>query len=247
MTKQPKKGDLFNFHETAGMKKFKKKNDIVTDTYDYSKTNIKPLSRILCCGSTGSGKTQALLHYIQLSPNIFSRIIIVHKEDEDIYDYLNDGLNGAVEFYKNLSLLPNIKEVRKDMHKSERILLVIDDFIMDIAKNPKAYPNLDEYFIRGRKAGKTTLFFLSQDYFRIPMTIRSQFTYMLLFNMVQKNDINAILSNFDNKKKELRKIYKNIVKNKLDFMKINTQIDCPDNEKISRNFIDFVEDWSYDD
>ena len=59
---------LINWYDTKAMKKIMP----VQDDYDYSKTGIKPNSRILNVGTTGSGKTQALLHYIQLSPNCFS-------------------------------------------------------------------------------------------------------------------------------------------------------------------------------
>lgn len=230
-----------NWYESEAFKEFKDKND----KYDYSATDIKPNSRVLVCGSTGSGKTNSLISYLKLSPELFSRIIICYKEKEPIYEMLNKAFNNQIEFINNLQELPSLKKLREGMNDKERILLVIDDWILDIAQNPKKFPAINDYFIYGRKKN-VTLFFLSQDFYRIPLALRNQMTYMLFFNMVQKRDINAILSNFDNEKKELRNIYKNIVKEPLAFMKVNTQAQCPDNKKISRNFTDFIEEFSYD-
>lgn len=231
-----------NNYETSLFKKITKGKD----NYDYSATDILPNSRILCVGNTGSGKTNSLVSYLRLSPNLFSRIIIVYKEMEEIYEMLNVAFKGNIEFMDDLTQLPTLKKLRENMHEKERVLVVIDDWLLDIARNKKKYPQINDYFIRGRKVN-CTLFFLAQDYYRVPLELRNQFTYVLYFNMVSKNDVRAILANFDNNKKQLRKLYKEIVKEPLTFMKINTVSNCPDNRKISRNFTDFIEDWSYDD
>lgn len=231
-----------NWYKSEAFKEFKDEND----NYDYQATDIKPNSRVLVCGNTGSGKTNSLVSYLKLSPNLFSRIIIVFKEIEPIYEMLNKAFDNQIEFINNLQALPTLKKLREGMNDKERILLVIDDWILDIAQRPKMFPQINDYFIYGRKKN-VTLFFLSQDFYRIPIALRNQMTYMLFFNMVQKRDINAILSNFDNPKKELNKIYKSIVKEPMCFMKINTQAQCADCNKVSRNFTDFVEDFSYDE
>jgi len=222
---------LINWYDTKAMKKIMPEQD----NYDYSKTGIKPNSRILCVGTTGSGKTQALLHYIQLSPNCFSRIIVFYKESEYMYELLNKSLDNQVEFHDNLRDLPRLKDLRKDMDENERILLVLDDWMLEL----KNFPNVNDYLIYGRKKN-ITLFCLSQDYYRIPKVLRNQMTYLLLFEMVQKKDVNLILSEYDNKEKELLPIFKKIISTPLQFMKIQTV--CGEkNKKISRNFTDYIE------
>lgn len=223
--------DLFNWYNTKAMKKIMPEEE----KYDYEATGIKPNSRILCVGTTGSGKTQALLHYVRLSPFLFSRIIVFYKESEYMYELLNTSLNHQVEFHNDLKQLPKLTDMRKDMDPKERILLVLDDWMLEL----KNYPNVNDYLIYGRKKN-ITLFCLAQNYFTIPKVLRNQMTYLLLFEMVQKKDINLILSEYDNENKELLPIYKSIIKQPLNFMKIQT-VSCDANKKISRNFTDYIE------
>ena len=225
------KTDLFNWYDTKQMKEITKDED----HYDYEATGIKPNSRILCCGTTGSGKTQSLLHYIRLSPNLFSRVIVFYKEIEPMYELLQQGLKKRVEFHTTLAELPKLADLRKDMEKNERVLLVLDDYMMEL----KNYPNVADYFIYGRKKN-ITLFCLAQSYYTVPKVLRQQMTYLLLFKITQKKDINLILSEYDNKNKDLLPIYKSITNEPLNFMKICTFCG-KDDQKISRNFTDYIE------
>jgi hypothetical protein len=225
--------DLFNWFETKKSIALMGKQD----NYDSSATGIKPNSRILCCGTTGSGKTQALLHYIRLSPDLFARVIVFYKEKEHLYDLLNKGLKGRVEFHSTLTELPTLKDLRKGMDADEKILIVLDDQMTEMAK----CHNLTDYLTYGRKKG-ITIFLLSQNYYSVPKPLRNQLTYLLLFRLTQRKDINLILSEYDNKDKELEPIYKSIIKDENNFMKITTNI-CPKGTKISRNFTGYIEDY----
>ena len=225
--------DLFNLYDTKAMKDILPKEA----KYDYSSTGIAPNSRILSVGSTSSGKTQSLIWYLIKSPELFSRIIVFYKETEDLYKLMAKGLKGRVEFHSTLKELPTLKDLRKDMDESERILLVLDDCMLEL----KNYPNINDYFIYGRKKN-ITLFCLAQNYYSIPKVLRNQMSYLLLFRMNQQKDINLILSEFDNKEKELGPIYKSIIKKPLNFLKITTAV-CPDETKISRNFTDYYTDY----
>lgn len=229
------KDELFNWYETKQMKELMPKSK----PYDYSKTGIEPNSRILCVGTTGSGKTQALLHYIRLSPKLFSRIIVFYKESEKMYELLQVAMKGNVEFHNNLAELPKLTDLRKDMDDEERILIVLDDWMMEL----KNYKNVNDYLIYGRKKN-ITLFCLAQNYYTIPKTLRNQMTYLILFEMISKRDINLIISDFDNKRKELLGIYKEIIKTPLNFMKIEVRTNkkVP---KISEGFTDYI-DFNYD-
>ena len=86
--------NLFNWYETKQMKEFLQKDD-----YDYSATGIKPSSRTLITGATGTGKTQALLHYLRLSPNCFSKIMVFYKEVEPAYELLKKGIKETGRFF----------------------------------------------------------------------------------------------------------------------------------------------------
>lgn len=225
--------DLFNWYETKAMKSIMPKSA----KYDYSATGIPPHSRVCIIGGTGAGKTQVLAHYIRLSPNLFSRIIIFNKEDEAIYDMLNKGLNNKIEFHHNLSELETLKDLRKDMDDGENILLVLDDFMFEIGSNK--FKNLNDYFIRGRKKN-ISLFLLSQNFYTIPKPLRNNCNFMIFCKINSTKDVGLIMSEYDNKNKDLRQIYKKIMEKPLQFMKLQTTV-CSDFEKVSLNFTDYIE------
>ena len=226
--------DLFNWYETKQMKEFLKKDD-----YDYTSTGIKPSSRILVCGATGAGKTQALLHYIRLSPNLFSKIMVFYKEVEPAYELLAKGIKQT-EFYTSLSKLPQLTELRKDLDEEERVLVVLDDYMMELSQ-PSKFPNVADYLIRGRKVN-ITLFMLTQDFHTIKKNLRTQMTYVLLFKSTDEADINLILSKFvkKDKRQQLLKVYETITKTPHQFLKIQTT-SCPENKKFSKNFDKYID------
>lgn len=231
--KNDEKDNLFNWYEQKQMKEF-----INQDNYDYSETGIKPSSRILVTGQTGVGKTQSLLHYIRLTPNCFSKIMVFYKEEESAYSLLKKGIKET-EFYTSLSKLPQLTDLRKNMEKDERVLIVLDDFMMELSQ-PHKYPNVADYLIRGRKVN-VTLFILTQDYHTIKKNLRNQMTYILLFKSTDEADINLILSKFVKKsdKEKVLKIYHEITNTPHQFFKIQTTA-CPDNEKFSKNFNKYI-------
>jgi len=103
--KTDKKGELFNWFDLKEVQNMGPKEE----PYPYEKTLIKINSRILCVGTTGSGKTSALLHYINLMPGTFNKVIVFYKERERLYDFLETKLKGGIEFHNSLEtylLLP---------------------------------------------------------------------------------------------------------------------------------------------
>jgi hypothetical protein len=226
--------NLFNWYEQKSMKEF-----IEPDDYDYSATGIKPNSRTLVCGATGTGKTMALLHYLRLSPNLFGKIMVFYKEEEPIYDLLKKGIKQT-EFYTSLSKLPPLNELRKDLEKEERVLVVLDDYMMELSQ-PQKYPNIADYLIRARKLN-VSLFMLTQDYHTIKKNLRNQMTYVILFKSTDEADINLILSKFvkKDKRKKLLKAYEIITNTPHQFLKIQTT-SCPDDKKFSKNFTSYID------
>lgn len=233
-----KKSEMRNWYETELVHEF-----LEDETpYPFEATQIKVNSRILCCGTTGSGKTMALLEYCYLSPKTFARVIVVHKEQEPLYEAFNKGFNNSVTFYTDLAKLPPLTKIRDGLEKEDRILLVIDDYVCELA-NKKKYPNLNDYFIYGRKK-KVTVFLLCQSYFECPLIIRQQCTYLLLFEMPTIDDTNMILRKYAGNlidKEELRKLYLDTIDGSgHNFFKIQCT-KCPPEKKFSRNFTDFYD------
>jgi energy-coupling factor transporter ATP-binding protein EcfA2 len=222
---------LFNWYES----KDKDMREIVKkESYDYSDTDIKPNSRILMCGSTGSGKTQTLLHYLRLSPELFSKVIIFYKEKEPLYEFLQKKMaNQAVSFSSKLSELPRLKKLREGMDDDDRICIILDDWVMEL----KDYPNIQDYFIYGRKKN-ITIIILSQSFFDVPKILRQQLSYCLFHKMTMKRDIDLIISNYDTEDKQVRELYKDATSVDHGFLKINCN-ETNLNKKYSSGFTDF--------
>ena len=227
-----KKSDFINFYELPKTKKYLKK----ANNPHYEETFIDLNSRVLICGGSGVGKTNSLIQYIYKTPDTFSKIIVVYKETEPLYEMLRDGIKKGIEFYTDLGKLGNIEKIRDGLDKDQEVLLVIDDWINEVHK----YPNVGDIFTRGRKKGITT-FFLTQSFFKTPKLLRQQMNYLLLFKMSSQKDINLILGEFGGKDpEEIRKIYKDATKEKLNFLKINTS-NANMNIKFSKNWTNFYE------
>jgi hypothetical protein len=192
-------------------------------------------------GSSGSGKTSALLNLISKCQDTFGAIHVVYKSSEPLYEYMESVLNKKnkkhIFFYTKLADLPSINNFPG---KELAILLVFDDQVNESEANQQI---IKEYFIRGRKInGGISLAYLSQSYFKIPRIIRLQFSYLLLLKLSSARDLNMILSecSLGDKvdKTELHEVYEEATKDKFCFLKIN--LDTTDEDKkFSKNFSDF--------
>ena len=114
-------------------------------------------SMILAIGGTGTGKTNALLNYINRSSCEFHKIIVFSGSttDEVLYNLLEE--NG-VTLYNDIDELPELSEFEDD--KDEKKLIVFDDFI-NIDK--KKLKKINRYLISGRKFG-FSVFLMAQNY-----------------------------------------------------------------------------------
>jgi len=221
---------LLNFYTLKEVK------DLKEPSYNphFDKSDIEIPSRTAVVGASGSGKTISLLNYILITPNTFGHITIVTKQNEPLYEFLEKKLKGkSITIYYDLDKLP---EPRDFPNKELQNLLIFDDQV--VTKNQSKIIN---YFIYGRKVGAgITIFYLTQSYYSVPKTIRSQLSYIFLIKIGQKRDLNLILSDSEGlvERDELRRLYDDATKEKFNFLKIN--LNTTDlNKKFSKNFNEF--------
>ena len=69
--------------------------------------------------------------------------------------------------------------------KERKVLIVFDDMIADIEANIKLSPIVSELFFRGKKL-HISLIFISQSYFKVLKTIRSNRTHYFLLKYLKK-------------------------------------------------------------
>ena len=130
--------------------------------------------RILIIGSSGSGKTNALLNLIEYQREIDKIYLYAKDPYEAKYQYLINKREGVginhfndpkafIEYSNDMhDVYKNIDDYNPD--KENKILIVFDDMIADMINNKKLNSIVTELFIRGRKFN-ISLVFITQSYF----------------------------------------------------------------------------------
>ena len=176
--------DLFNFYSLISQSK---NNNLK----GFKQHFIEPNSRILMIGGSGTGKSNAVLNFIERSSGSFSKIIICSfsTTDEPLYNYLQSKIPD-VELINNIDDVPAVQEF-DDKNKNKQKLIVFDDFV-NLSK--KEMQKLSDYAISSRKFGFTCIY-VSQSYTAIPKIISRNCNYIMIFKINDKVSIKRIIDN----------------------------------------------------
>ena len=152
---------------------------------------ILPNSMILCIGGTGSGKTNALIEFLNRKSNAFYEILLYtgSTTDEPLYNYLQKQIPDMTVF-NNIAELPSLSEFDNDGKDQEK-LIIFDDFI-NLTK--KEMVKINEYLTSGRKFG-FTVWLMAQNYTSVPKIITRNCNYFILFKLNDNTSINNIIKN----------------------------------------------------
>ena len=155
---------------------------------------IKPCSMISIIGSTGAGKSTALLEFLNRKNDSFYRIIIFSGSttDEPLYNMLRNQIDG-IEFIDDPEQLPNLTDMN-DEDKTQEKLIVFDDMI-NLPK--KQLVKIQKWFNSARKYGFTCIA-MCQNYTDMPIQMRRNTMYFMLFKLNDMNTVNQILKNHNN-------------------------------------------------
>lgn len=224
MTK-PKKAENINWYEKMP-KKFL--NKVHNPHYDIHLIQIP--FRAIIVGNSGSMKTNTLLNIIYNMPDTFSKLVIITKnKKEPLYEFLEEAIED-VEIYEGIENIPALDTFNKD----ENSLVVFDDLVLE--KNQKI---IEEYAIRCRKLG-ASMVYISQDYYKIPKTIRYNSTYLFIKKLSSLKDLQRIMSEFSLgvDKKVFNAMYEHccILPNDFFLVDINPK---EDKHKFRKNFDEF--------
>jgi len=166
---------------------------------------IKPCSMISIIGQTGVGKSTALVEFLARKNEAFHRIIIFSGSttDEPLYNMLEKHIEG-VEMIDNADDLPELTDMNEEEKKTEK-LIVFDDCIN---LPPKQKLKMQKWFNSARKYGFTCIA-IAQNYTDLPIQMRRNTQYFMLFRLNDVNTINQILKNHSNgdDKEEIKKAY----------------------------------------
>ena len=73
-------------------------------------------------------------------------------------------------------------------NKKRKILIVLDDMIVDMRINKKLNPIVTELFIRGRKLN-ISLVFITKSYFAVPKSIKLNSTHYFVMKILNKREL----------------------------------------------------------
>jgi hypothetical protein len=187
----------------------------------YKQHYIDKNSRILMIGSSGTGKSNSLLNFIEKSSGEFNEIIIASfsTTDEPLYNYLQQKI-PQVQLINNIDEVPEVQSY-DDNDKKISKLIVFDDFVN---LNKKEMKKLFDYAIASRKFGFTCVF-ISQSYTSVPKIISRNCNYLFVFRLNDKVSIKRIISNHSLSgivsPEEIEKYYYYCIKQPLGFLLID--------------------------
>jgi hypothetical protein len=225
-----------NFYELKQVKKHEGKK--IKNPY-FKNTHMKVPCRCLILGCTGSGKSITLLNYIRRTP-LFTKIIICHKLDETLYNYLQEEINDPEKliFYKSIDDLPDFNELKETLMPEDNVMLILDDIV-----NNKDQRKIEDYMLLGRKVGNgISIFYLAQSFFKCPIFIRQQIDYLIIVKVNSIRNLNQILKemSFISDAQLLKDMYDISTKEKFGFLKVDIY-NGDENKKFTKNWIQFFE------
>ena len=175
--------------------------------------------RILIVGGSGSGKTNALLNFINNQPDVDKIYLYAKDPYEAKYQYLinkhekvglchYDDPKGFMEYSNDMQdVYKNIED--DNPRKNRKVLIVFDDMIADMISNKKLNPIVIKVFYRDRKLN-TSIVFITQSYFKVPKDVRLNSTHFFVMKIPNKRELHQIALNksSDIDFKDFMKIYK---------------------------------------
>lgn len=224
--------DLTNFYQL--LPKDKQKLPI-----GYKNHMIDKNSRILMIGSSGTGKSNSLLNFIEKSSGEFSEIIICSfsTTDEPLYNFLQQKI-PEVQLINNIEDVPEVQSYDDNDKKTSK-LIVFDDFV-NLSK--KEMKKLFDYAIASRKFGFTCVF-ISQSYTSIPKIISRNCNYLFIFRLNDKVSIKRIISNHSLSglvsPQQIEQYYYYCIKQPLGFLLIDLKT-TDDSKRFRCGFTDFL-------
>lgn len=174
---------------------------------NYSKIHIDLPIRAIIAGSSGSGKTNAVMNMVK-HLDCFDRFyLFVGDDNESLYHFLIDIArekmgDDAVFVSNNITEVPEISEFDPTLNN----LVVIDDLVNEKGNGCSQALNL---FTNGRKANISVIY-VTQDYIKVNLTIRKNSKILILTRFDDESDLDRILSKFKRKLTldQIKSIYK---------------------------------------
>ena len=212
-----------------------KKNDVITDwtkvfakgeglkqiepDKNFEKHMIKPCKMVVIVGSTGAGKSTALVEFMSRKNDSFVEIILFtgSTTDEILYRNLKHHIEGILITDK-ADELPELSSYNDEDKTVER-LLILDDIINC---SPKELKKMMKWFNSARKYGFTVIA-LVQNFTDLPLQMRRNAHMFMVFRLNDARAVSNLLSTHSDgiDKEILKEIYYDITSKPNNFLTID--------------------------
>ena len=177
--------------------------------------------RMLICGSSGSGKTNTLMHILRKPLIYYDKLYLYAKNlEQSKYQDLINNLNQIAKKIKvdpneilEYSADPNQIEPCENLESEKQKVVIFDDFV---CKDKKVQNEITKYFIQGRHKNCCVIY-LSQSYYKTPKDIRINCSHYILFESPGKRE-NDMICNEQNINPNS---FANAINQKYDFLYID--------------------------
>ena len=220
--------------------------DNIVSNKKENKDNNWPF-RMLIIGSSGSGKTNTLLHLLNnLHPidkiYLYAKDLsepkyelLINKREQAGIKNLNDP-HAFMEYSNDMDdVLDDINNYNKN--RDRRVLIVFDDMIADIMSSKKFKAIIKELFIRCRKLN-ISIVFITQSYSRTPKEGRLNSTHYVIMKTQSRKELQNIPqeNSVDIDFKDFLKTYKDYTSEPYSCMIIDTTIPSGNPMRFRKNF-----------
>ena len=204
--------------------------------------------RILIIGSSGPGKTNALLNLMNEQDDIdemyfYAKDLSEPKCKSLIKKSKNAGikhLNDPNAFIECFNTVDGVNENMDDYNsnRQRKILIAFDDMIEGIMTKKKFQAIIKELFIRCRKLN-ISLVFITQSYFSVPKDVGLNSTYYLTMKINNKRELGNIgrSHSADIDYKDFVKIYRECTKEPFSFLTSDTTLLAADPLRFRKNVL----------
>ena len=182
-------------------------------------------------GSSGSGKTnfslQVIRHAHRLFDQVPSKIIIVFKEFQEIYNHFNNYIQ--TEYFNEDEI--DFEEITKN--NKENLLIICDDLYYSKKINEVA----EHFLIKGRHRN-TSWLVLTQSIFNHPAlkNISRNSSHITMFKSVRLNEPHIFFSQLRPRtSKVLQDIYSKATEKSYSYLDIDLSQTCPDKYRYKTN------------
>ena len=182
-------------------------------------------------GSSGSGKTnfslQVIRHAHRLFDQVPSKIIIVFKEFQEIYNHFNNYIQ--TEYFNEDEI--DFEEITKN--NKENLLIICDDLYYSKKINEVA----EHFLIKGRHRN-TSWLVLTQSIFNHPAlkNISRNSSHITMFKSVRLNEPHIFFSQLRPRSSQvLQDIYSKATEKSYSYLDIDLSQTCPDKYRYKAN------------